>query len=226
MLEVSDLHAGYGGSEVLEGLSFVVASGEIVTLLGRNGMGKTTTLRAIMGLIKIDSGAIRFDGDDITSHDTFEIARAGIAYVPQGREIFGALTVEENLRLGALRSGAIEEAYQLFPALREKRHHPGGSLSGGQQQQLAIARALVSRPKLLLLDEPSEGIQPSIVQEIATIVASAARASGIAVLLVEQNTDLALATADRALFLDHGAIAGNFPATEVSSAVLQKHMGL
>lgn len=226
MLELNNVHAGYSGSKVLEGLTLSLAQGEIVAFLGRNGMGKTTTLLTIMGQIKIDSGTIRFDGKSITGRDTYEIARSGIAYVPQGREIFGSLSVAENLRLGARRGGDVDLAYALFPALRNKQNEPGSSLSGGQQQQLAIARALVTRPKLLLLDEPSEGIQPSIVTEIAAIVMSAARASGISVLLVEQNTDLALAAADRALFIENGVITGTYAANQVSKPVLQQHMGI
>ncbi len=226
MLDVTDIHAGYGGSEVLSGLTFSIKSGEIVSLLGRNGMGKTTTLRTIMGLVRPASGSIRLNGELISHLDTFQIARRGIAYVPQGREIFAALTVEENLRLGALRGGKFEEAFELFPALKAKAHAPGGSLSGGQQQQLAIARALLTKPRLLLLDEPSEGIQPSIVKDIALIVARIARDLNIAILLVEQNTDLALSIADRALFIETGMIAGDIQSQAVTSAILQQHMGL
>jgi urea transport system ATP-binding protein len=226
MLELSNVHAGYGGSEVLSGLSFKIGAGEIVCLLGRNGMGKTTTLRAIMGLIKPTAGTITFDGSNITNRDTYEIARAGIAYVPQGREIFPALTVEENLRLGSLRGGNIEDAFALFAVLREKREAAGSSLSGGQQQQLAVARALLTKPKLLLLDEPSEGIQPSIVQDIAKAVAEAARTLNMAVLLVEQNTSLALSIADRAIFIEGGCITGSHTAANVTPAILEETMGL
>jgi urea ABC transporter ATP-binding protein UrtE len=226
MLEVTNLHAGYSGSEVLSGLSFNISAGEIVSLLGRNGMGKTTTLRTIMGLIRPNAGTITFDGNDITGSQTHDIARAGIAYVPQGREIFPSLTVEENLRLGALRGGKINDAFALFPILQTKRDEAGSSLSGGQQQQLAIARALLTKPKLLLLDEPSEGIQPSIVREIAEAVANAARHRNMSVLLVEQNTDLALSIADRAIFIEGGTATGDYPASKITPAILHEAMGL
>ncbi len=226
MLELKDVHAGYGGGEVLSGLSFNVSTGEIVSLLGRNGMGKTTALRCIMGLVPLVSGSMTFNGETIAGRDTYQIARLGIAYVPQGRDIFSALTVEENLRLAAPRGGSLATAYEMFPALKAKADEPGGSLSGGQQQQLAIARATLTRPKLLLLDEPSEGIQPSIVADIARIVTDIARNDGIAVLLVEQNTALALQTADRALFIEGGQIRGDYPARDVSSGILQEYMAL
>jgi branched-chain amino acid transport system ATP-binding protein len=226
MLEVKDLHAGYGGGEVLAGLSLSIAAGEIVALLGRNGMGKTTLLRTLMGLVKPASGHILFDGQDLSRLESFEIARLGLAYVPQGREIFGALTVSENIRLGARSPAAVARAFALFPALAPKADDAAGGLSGGQQQQLAIARALAMEPKLLLLDEPSEGIQPNVVQEIARIVVKAAREAGIAVLVVEQNTTLALAMADRVVFLEAGATTGDFPAQAVTEQVLQEQMGL
>jgi urea ABC transporter ATP-binding protein UrtE len=226
MLELKDVHAGYDGSDVLSGLSFQITAGEITCLLGRNGMGKTTALRTIMNLVKLKSGLITFHGDNITKTNTHEIARLGIAYVPQGREIFAGLTVEENLRLGSFRHGNISDAFELFPALKDKRAAAGASLSGGQQQQLAIARALLTRPKLLLLDEPSEGIQPSIVKEIARTVVAASKEKGIAVLLVEQNTDMALKVSDRVLFLEHGTISATHPTHAVTPAVLQTHMGL
>ena len=223
MLEVAGLRAGYGSGVVLDGVSFTIAAGEIVALLGRNGMGKTTLLRAIMGLIKSSAGTICFNGAPLGGHDTFEIARRGIAYVPQGREIFAGLTVAENLALGG---SNLAEAYALFPALAAKAQEPGASLSGGQQQQLAIARSLLMQPKLLLLDEPSEGIQPSIVREIADAVTRAARQRNLSVLLVEQNTELALASADRALFMSAGVISGSAAVGDVTRDVLAQHMGL
>jgi ABC-type branched-subunit amino acid transport system ATPase component len=226
VLENKALHAGYGGGEVLRGFSLGVARGEIVALLGRNGMGKTTLLRCIMGLLPPTAGSISFDGQSLSGLDCFEIARRGIAYVPQGREIFGQLSVEENLRLAALRGGTIEAGYDLFPGLRARAGDPGGSLSGGQQQQLAIARAMVSRPRLLLLDEPSEGIQPSVVREIADIVAGSARSMDLSVLLVEQNTDLALRVADRAVFVDHGVDAASVASRDVTPGILASFMEL
>jgi ABC-type branched-subunit amino acid transport system ATPase component len=225
MLEIQSLVAGYGAGTVLDGIDFAVAKGEIVALLGRNGMGKTTLLRAIMGLAKPRGGSIRFDGRMIGGLDTFEIARLGIALVPQGREIFGDLTVAENLRLGA-RGGGIDRAYGLFPALEAKAEGRAGGLSGGQQQQLAIARALLAKPRLLLLDEPSEGIQPSIVAEIGRAIGEAARADGIAVVLVEQNIALALSLARRADFLGGGRITGSFETRALRPADIARHMGI
>ena len=226
VLEIKSLHAGYGGGEVLRGLSLAVGRGEIVALLGRNGMGKTTLLRCIMCLLQPTAGTISFDGQSLSGRDCFEVARRGIAYVPQGREIFGQLTVDENLRLAALRGGMIEIGYDLFPDLRARAGDPGGSLSGGQQQQLAIARAMVSRPRLLLLDEPSEGIQPSVVKEIAEIVAGTSRSMGLSVLLVEQNTDLAMRVADRAVFVDHGVDAASIASGDITPEILASYMEL
>lgn len=226
MLEVEELHAGYGGGEVLSGLSLTVGAGEIVALLGRNGMGKTTLLRTLMGLLKPVAGRISFDGRDLTRLESFEIARAGLAYVPQGREIFSGLSITENIRLGAASAAAVERALSLFPALIAKGEMAAGGLSGGQQQQLAIARALAMEPRLLLLDEPSEGIQPNVVEEIAAIVVRAARETGIAVLIVEQNTRLALSMADRVVFIEGGMTTGTYPATAVDDRLLQEQMGL
>lgn len=226
MLEITNLHAGYGGSEVLAGLSLSVAAGDITALLGRNGMGKTTLLRTIMGLVKPTHGNIMFKSRDIAGLESFEIARRGIAYVPQGREVFASLTVEENLRLASGEREALTMAYDLFPALAAKANQPGGRLSGGQQQQLAIARALIRKPRLLLLDEPSEGIQPSVVQEIAEIVVKAARASHTSVLLVEQNTSLARSMADRVIFIEGGRATVSYATSEVTEKLLHQHMGL
>jgi urea transport system ATP-binding protein len=226
MLEVEGLHAGYGGGEVLHNLSHSIASGEIVALLGRNGMGKTTLLRVLMGLVKPTSGKIIFDGRDLTRLESFEIARCGLAYVPQGREIFGTLTVAENIRLGAKSAHAVQRAFKLFPALEAKANQSAGGLSGGQQQQLAIARALATEPRLLLLDEPSEGIQPNVVQDIASLVVKVARENGIAVLIVEQNTKLALSMADRVVFIEGGATTGTFLTHAVTDHLLHEQMGL
>jgi len=226
VLEITNLHAGYGGSEVLAGLSLSIAAGDITALLGRNGMGKTTLLRTIMGLVKPSHGSIMFKSRDIAGIESFEIARRGIAYVPQGREIFAGLSVAQNLRLASADKDALAMAYGLFPALAEKADEPGGGLSGGQQQQLAIARALMRKPRLLLLDEPSEGIQPSVVQEIAAIVVKAARSTHMSVLLVEQNTSLALSMADRVIFMESGRTTISHATAAVSDVLLQQHMGL
>lgn len=195
LLEIAGLVAGYGGGTVLHGVDLSVAPGEGVAVLGRNGVGKTTLLKAIIGLVRPRSGTIGFAGARIGGLPPFRIARAGIAYVPQGREVFADLTVEENLILGDLQAPDAGRAYAVFPALAERRRVPAGRLSGGQQQQLAIARALMARPRLLLLDEPSEGVQPSVVLELADTLAAVAAAEGMAIILVEQNIDLALAGA-------------------------------
>lgn len=212
MLEIADLRAGYGRGIVLDGVSLTVDAGEVLGLVGLNGAGKTTLLRTIMGLLPARAGRVRFDGADITNRPPFEVARRGVAFVPQGREIFGDFTVEDNLRLGNLAEAPFDLAYDHFPALQSRRRERAGNLSGGQQQQLAIARALMSRPKLLLLDEPSEGIQPSIVAEITETLRAIAAGTGAAILLVEQNTDMVLALADACAFLETGRIDARHPA--------------
>jgi len=196
-LILRDLVAGHGDGIVLDGLTLTVGEGEALALLGRNGVGKTTLLKTIMGLIKPKAGEIRFRDRRIDGRPPFEIARARIGYVPQGREVFGELTVEENLLLGNLKAADATLAYEYFPALAAKRRDPAGRLSGGQQQQLAIGRALMGRPALLLLDEPSEGIQPSIVAEIALILSRIVRDTGLALILVEQNIAMVLALCTR-----------------------------
>ncbi len=212
LLEVSTLRAGYGAGEVLHGIDFSVAAGGVTALLGANGAGKTTTLRAICGMLA-RSGEIRFDGARIDAVATEDVARSGIAHVPDGRGTFLDLTVEENLRLGAyVRSDRgvaadIARMCDLFPVLRQRFRAQAGTLSGGEQQMLAIARALVSRPKLLLLDEPSFGLAPLIVQQIFAILARVRADSGIGILLVEQNAALALDFADHACILESGRIA-------------------
>lgn len=220
-LVLQDLVAGYGDGIVLDGLSLSVGRGEAVALLGRNGVGKTTLLKTIMGLIRPKAGEIGFRGDRLDGRPPFEIARAAIGYVPQGREVFGDLTVEENLLLGDLKAADAALAYAYFPALAAKRRDRAGRLSGGQQQQLAIARALMARPALLLLDEPSEGIQPSIVAEIAVILGRIVRDNELSLLLVEQNIAMVLALCSRAVFIDHGRVVG-----EETAAALQADPGL
>ncbi|WP_282060851.1 ABC transporter ATP-binding protein [Roseobacter litoralis] len=212
ILEIDNLHAGYiKGSLVLQDLNLSIAQGDFVALLGRNGMGKTTLMRSIVGQIKASAGSIRFAGEDITGASSYKIARAGIGYVPQGREIFGDFTVEENLRMGLLGKPGLgstvpEWAYDVFPILKERRSQQAGTMSGGQQQQLAIMRALLGQPDLLILDEPSEGIQPSIVHDIGVALREYARAHGLTVLLVEQNLDLVGLLGHHALFMENGAI--------------------
>jgi urea ABC transporter ATP-binding protein UrtE len=227
-LAIEGLVAGYGGGVVLDGLSLAVGAGEAVAILGRNGVGKTTLLRTIMGLLRPRAGSIAFAGARIDGRAPFEIARAGIGYAPQGREIFAELTVEENLILGDLTSPDADEVYAIFPALAEKRRTAGGRLSGGQQQQLAIGRALMGKPRLLLLDEPSEGIQPSIVGEITAILGRIVRERGMSLVLVEQNVEMALQLADRVAFMDQGqVIATEAVATlRAEPALVEKHMAL
>ena len=212
LLEVKNLRAGYGAGEVLHGIDFSVAQGGVTALLGANGAGKTTTLRAICGMLR-RSGEIRLDGERIDRVATEDVARRGVAHVPDGRGTFMELTVEENFRLGAYtrrdRGVAADIARMLeqFPALRSRLRQQAGTLSGGEQQMLAIARALLSRPKLLLLDEPSFGLAPLVVRQIFDILENIRGESGIGILLVEQNASLALALADHACILEAGSIA-------------------
>ncbi|EXU74388.1 urea ABC transporter ATP-binding subunit UrtE [Erwinia mallotivora] len=212
MLQVSELNQYYGGSHILRGLSFDVRPGEITCLLGRNGVGKTTLLKCLMGLIPAKSGTIRWQDSVINGRKPHQRVQAGIAYVPQGREIFPRLTVEENLLMGLARfSGAQarqvpEEIWQLFPVLKEMKQRRGGDLSGGQQQQLAIGRALACQPRLLILDEPTEGIQPSVIKEIGTVIRQLSQRGDMAILLVEQFYDFAAGLADSYLVMSRGEI--------------------
>jgi len=212
MLSVADVHVAYGKTPALMGPSLVVGAGEIVSIIGRNGVGKTTLLKTIIGLLPVTAGAIRLDGEDVTRLPAHERARRGLGYVPQGRMIFADLTVEVNLLIGADLNRAngralLEEVLAEFPVLRARYRQRGDTLSGGEQQMLAIARALVGGPKVLLLDEPSEGIQPSIVQEIEVKIASISRARGLAIVLVEQNIEFAAALARRIYVMEKGRIA-------------------
>ncbi|MEE8554479.1 MAG: urea ABC transporter ATP-binding subunit UrtE [bacterium] len=216
MLSVNDIHVAYGSSTVLQGVSLEVQAGEIVSVIGRNGVGKTTLLKAIIGLLKVRQGSLAFDGDDLTAVPAYERARRGIGYVPQGRLIFPNLTVQENLQIGAdldpvKNSGMMDDVLDEFPILRERFRQRGGTLSGGQQQMLAIARALVGNPRLLLLDEPSEGIQPNIVHEMEEKIAALNRRHNLSMILVEQNIEFAAALAKRVYVMDKGLIA-----TEIS----------
>jgi branched-chain amino acid transport system ATP-binding protein len=212
MLSVVDLRVAYGQTPALTGVSLAVQAGEIVSIIGRNGVGKTTLMKTIIGLLRAGGGAITLGGEDITRLPAYERARRGIGYVPQGRMIFADLTVEENLLIGAdlNRAGArglIEEVLEEFPLLRERYRQRGGTLSGGEQQMLALGRALVGGPRVLLLDEPSEGIQPSIVQEMEAKIAAINRARGLAIVLVEQNIEFAAALARRVYVMEKGRIA-------------------
>ncbi|MNO87106.1 High-affinity branched-chain amino acid transport ATP-binding protein LivF [compost metagenome] len=212
MLQVEQLHQYYGGSHILRGLSFEAKVGEVTCLLGRNGVGKTTLLKCLMGLVPAKEGKVSWEGRAITASKAHQRVQSGIAYVPQGREIFPRLTVEENLLMGLSRFSAKEAKevpafiYELFPVLLEMKHRRGGDLSGGQQQQLAIGRALASRPRLLILDEPTEGIQPSVIKEIGTVIRKLAARGDMAILLVEQFYDFAAELADQYLVMARGEI--------------------
>jgi len=210
MLRVDKLNQYYGGSHILRDLAFGAPTGKVTTLLGRNGVGKTTLLKCLMGLVPTKSGTIRFGEQDLTHTPSHERVRAGIGYVPQGREIFPRLTVEENLRMGlATRPGTTkipEQIFEMFPVLRQMLRRRGGDLSGGQQQQLAIGRALAFGPKLLILDEPTEGIQPSIIKDIERAIRALAAEGSMAILLVEQYYDFAQSLADQYLLMERGEI--------------------
>ena len=232
LLEVSGLHAGYGDTRVLHGIDLAVPDAGVVSLLGANGAGKTTTMRAICGMVAM-SGEIRFDGARIDGLPTEEIARRGIAHVPDGRGTFAELTVAENLRLGAYArrdrgvASDIDRVLTLFPRLRERRMQQAGTLSGGEQQMLAIARAMLMRPKLLLLDEPSFGLAPLIVREIFAIMERVQAEDRVGMLVVEQNATLALALADSAYVLETGRIAMAGTAEEIrrDEAVRRAYLG-
>ncbi len=219
MLAVGDLRAGYGGKPILLGVDLEVRAGDIVAVIGRNGVGKSTLMRALIGLLPPMAGTMRFEGRDIGTMRPHLRARGGIGYVPQGRDVFPRLTVDENLRvaasMGRATSTGYEFVYATFPILRERRRQRAGTLSGGQQQQLAIGRALIGRPSLLLLDEPSEGIQPSIVQDIARVMVALNRDTGITILFVEQNLDMIQAAARRCHVMDKGRITAELPNDEM-----------
>lgn len=210
MLTVSNINQYYGGSHILRDVGLQATRGKVSVILGRNGVGKTTLLKSLMGLVPIKTGSIEFDGRAIERATPYERARAGIGYVPQGREIFARLTVEDNLRMGLASKPAgtpiPPELFELFPVLKQMRQRRGGDLSGGQQQQLAIARALAAGPKLLILDEPTEGIQPSIIKDIGRVIRMLADRGDMAIVLVEQYYDFAEALADDYIVMERGAV--------------------
>ena len=207
MLEVSGLHVSYGQSEVIHGISFEAKKNETLAIMGRNGMGKTTLFKSLIGILEAGQGSIKVDGVDVTSNESYQRVANGIAYVPQGRMIFPTLSVQENIETGMQVSGikrVPEDIYALFPVLFDMRNRKGGNLSGGQQQQLAIARALVTNPKVLLLDEPTEGIQPSIIKDIAKILNEIQQMRDITIIVSEQVLSFTMAIADRLIVIDSG----------------------
>ncbi len=209
-LTITDLNAHYGSSHVLQGVNLSVRSDEVLALFGRNGMGKTTLVHTIVGMVAASSGSVTFDGNELVGAPPHRASRLGIGLVPQGRRVFGPLSVEENLEVGSVRANkgdwTLERVYDLMPRLAERRRQRAGSLSGGEQQMLAIGRALIGNPRLLILDEPSEGLAPIIVEQVGTVIGDL-RAAGIGVLLVEQNLGMALAQADRVAIMVKGRIA-------------------
>ncbi|MUW14988.1 ATP-binding cassette domain-containing protein [Halorubrum sp. CBA1125] len=209
-LEVNGLNAGYDGTPILRDVDLTVETGEIVGIVGRNGVGKTTLLKSIMGLLEPETGTVRFGGEDLTRESADAHARSSIGYVPQGRDVFPGLTVEENLTIGEGIGGddetRYEQVYEYFPILEERADQDAGTMSGGQQQMLAIARALVGDPDLLLVDEPSEGVQPSIVQSITADLAQINESFGTTILFVEQNLSVIQGLAERCYAIDHGQI--------------------
>ncbi|WP_159912316.1 ABC transporter ATP-binding protein [Pantoea sp. 18069] len=230
VLALHDVVAGYGPTTVLDGLSFEMHAGERLAMIGRNGVGKTTALRAIMGLVPLRSGCLQFMGQEIAGLQPHQRAALGLGYVPQTRDIFPSLTVEENLLAGLKHRprSALDEAYALFPRLAERRRNGGTQLSGGEQQMLSVARALLGRPTLLLLDEPLEGLAPLIRQELLQAFARMAQQTGIATIIVEQQVDEALHYAQRALILDHGTVVHTAAAAELRAdeATLERWVGM
>jgi urea transport system ATP-binding protein len=230
MLEVQGLNQFYGGSHILRDLAFEARMGEVTVVLGRNGVGKTTLLKSLMGVVPLKTGSVKLDGVDLTRAPPYERVRTGVGYVPQGREIFGRLTVEDNLRMGlATRPGGTAippELFELFPVLQQMLQRRGGDLSGGQQQQLAIARALAAGPKLLMLDEPTEGIQPSIIKDIGRVIRMLADRKTMAIVLVEQYYDFAAELADQYLVMERGQIVARGRGADMASDGVRQRMSI
>jgi len=235
LVRVEEVHTFYGKSHILHGVSLNVSPGEVVGLLGRNGVGKSTTLKTIMGLVRPSQGAVRFNGASITGMPPHKLARLGIGYVPEDRRIFRLLTVMENLRTGLDRSGVtekkrttlLEKVFAYFPLLAERRSQAGGTLSGGEQQMLAIARAMMLEPKIILLDEPTEGLMPRMVSQIEQII-RVLKNEGVAILLVEQNVPLTLAASRRVYIMEKGVVRHHGAASEIDTnhAVIKQYLGV
>jgi branched-chain amino acid transport system ATP-binding protein len=235
MLHVEAVHTFYGKSHILHGVSLEVRPGEVVGLLGRNGVGKSTTLKSVMGLVRPSQGRITFDGKDITGQPPYQLARRGLGYVPEDRRIFRLLTVLENLRTGldrpevtpARREALLEKVYASFPILRERRNQAGGTLSGGEQQMLAIARAMMLEPRIILLDEPTEGLMPRMVAQIRDII-EVLHTEGVAILLVEQNVPLTLQVSDRCYIMEKGVVRHHASAADLrgDTAVIHQYLGV
>jgi len=235
LVRVEDVHTYYGKSHILHGVSLTVGAGEVVGLLGRNGVGKSTTLKSIMGLVRPTHGTVVFDGETITGLPPHKLARRGIGYVPEDRRIFRLLTVMENLRTGLDRRGVgedkrkalLDKVFTFFPILAERRNQAGGTLSGGEQQMLAIARAMMLEPKIILLDEPTEGLMPRMVSQIGEIIDLLHR-ERVAILLVEQNVPLTLAASQRVYFMEKGSVRHHCAASEIdiNDAVIRQYLGV
>jgi urea transport system ATP-binding protein len=229
MLDISKMTVSYEGSRILRGVNLSVSTRNLVCLMGRNGVGKTTTLKSIMGLVRTDDGTIKLNGTDLTGLRPEQRARLGLAYVPQGRDIFPNLTVWENLKISLVvnrqrANGQVDRVMELFPVLKEMLQRKGGVLSGGQQQQLAIARALLTDPEILLLDEPTEGIQPNIIDQIGETLLKLKNEGKISILLVEQYLDFCLSVGDSFYIMDRGAIVASGPITLLNDEIVKRHL--
>ena len=229
VLDVSGLRSNYGATPILTGVDLTVGRGEIVALIGRNGVGKSTTMRCLIGLLRASAGSIRFAGEDITRLSADDRARRGIGYIPQGRDVFPRMTVEENLRVGELigsgrERSSLDLVYTYFPILKERRRQMAGTLSGGQQQQLAIGRVLIGAPALILLDEPSEGVQPSVVQMICRVLRAIRDELGTTILFVEQNLYTILSIAERGYVMEKGHIVAAIERDSITQESVRRHL--
>ena len=229
MLTISDIHVSYDGSRILRGVNLTVPENSLVCLMGRNGVGKTTTLKSIVGMVKTDSGSITLGGTTLTGLKPDQRARAGVGYVPQGRDIFPHLTVWENLNIslvvhGKKANGQLDRVLELFPVLKEMLQRKGGVLSGGQQQQLAIARALLTDPKILILDEPTEGIQPNIIDLIGDTLLKIKKEGKLSILLVEQYLDFCLSVGDNFYIMDRGSVVAEGPISKLNDDIVRAHL--